>query len=152
VPYVETVTILESGQVNTSHPVAGVTKIDGTAVTDPLPAGWSIREHRLFSMLPASPLLGRPFTLSQWGGGQGELGRVKGVGSCSVEYLAGWGNVPALRIALCKKARIVFRNMHEDSVRVSDLDAEDVPKPGDEEWTDAELKNLERFRNIVVWR
>jgi hypothetical protein len=152
VPYSETVTILGSGQVNTSHPVAGVTKINGTTVADPLPIGWTIREHRLYSLTPPSPLMGQPFTLSSCGGSLGEVGRVAGVGSCSVEYLAGWGNVPALRVALLKKARIVFRNQHDDSVRVNDLDAEDVPEPGEEEWTDAELKNLERFRNIVVWR
>jgi hypothetical protein len=151
-PYAETVTVLGSGQVNTSHPVVGVTRIDGATVTDPLPVGWQIREHRLYRLTPPSPLLGQPFTLSSCGSNFGEVSRVAGVGSCSVEYLAGWGNVPALRVALLKKARIVFRNQHDDSVRVSDLDAEDVPKPGDEEWTDAELKNLERFRNIVVWR
>jgi hypothetical protein len=151
VPYAETVTILGSGQLNTSHPVAEATKINGTVVSDPLPSGWALREHRLFSP-PPSPLFGQPFTLSQWNSAYGDTSRVEGVGTASVEYLAGWGNVPALRIALCKKARIVFRNQHDDSVRVSDLDADDVPKPGEEEWTDAELKNLERFRNIVAWR
>jgi len=152
VPYAETVTILGSGQLNTSHPVAEATKIDTTVVVGGvLPSGWTLREHRLYSP-PPSPLLGQPFSLSQWSTGYGETARVAGVGTATVEYLAGWGNVPALRLALLKKARIVFRNQHDDSVRVSDLDAENLPEPGEEEWTEAELKDLERFRNLVAWR
>jgi hypothetical protein len=163
VPYVETVTVLGSGQVNTSHPVATVTKLDGTVVAegDPLPDGWTIREHRLFATRPpGGPLLGQPFTLTTWdlgggysyGGGFGEVPRVDGVGSCSVEYLAGWGNVPALRLAILKKARIVFRNQHDDSIVVHDLNADAPPEREKEEWTAEELEDLERFRNIAAWR
>lgn len=158
VPYVETVTILGSGQVNTSHPVAAATKIDGTVVADgdPLPDGWTIREHRLYTTRqPASPLLGQPFTLTTWDlvrSGFGEVPRVEGIGSCAVEYLAGWGNIPALRLAILKKARIVFRNQHDDSIVVHDLNADAPPEREKEEWTAEELKDLERFRNLAAWR
>lgn len=161
VPYAETVTVLGSGQVNTTHPVAGATKINGTVVAegDPLPEGWQIREHRIYSTRPpGGPLLGQPFTLTTWdlgggyGGGFGEVPRVAGIGSCAVEYLAGWGNVPALRLAILKKARIVFRNNHDDAIVVHDLNADAPPEREKEEWTAAELKDLERFRNLAAWR
>lgn len=161
VPYSETVTVLAAGIVNTTHPVAAVTKIDGTAVADgdPLPDGWVIREHRLYATRPpGGPLLGQPFTLTTWDlgggytGGFGEVPRVEGVGSCTVEYLAGWGNIPALRLAILKKARIVFRNQHDDAIVVHDLNADTPPEREKEEWTAEELKDLERFRNITAWR
>lgn len=160
VPYSETVTILGSGQVNTTHPVAAVSKIDGaTASEGPAPLdGWQIREHRLYATRPpGTPTAGQPFTLTTWdlggyGGGYGEVPRVEGRGSCAVEYLAGWGNVPALRLAILKKARIVFRNQHDDSIVVHDLNADAPPEREKEEWTAEELKSLERFRNLAAWR
>lgn len=162
-PWSETVSILGSGQVNTSHPIAVLTKVDGTTVAegDPPPDGWTIRKHRLYSTrAPGTPALGQPFTLTTWdlgggygyGGGFGEVPRVEGVGSCQVEYLAGWGNVPALRLAILKKARIVFRNNHDDSIVVHDLNADAPPEREQEEWTAAELKDLEGFRNLAAWR
>lgn len=161
VPYSETVTILGSGQVNTTHPVAAATKIDGSAAVEgPAPLdGWQIREHRLYTTRqPGAPALGQPFTLTTWelgggySGGFGEVPRVEGFGSCAVEYLAGWGNVPALRLAILKKARIVFRNQHDDSIVVHDLNADAPPEREKEEWTSEELKSLERFRNLAAWR
>lgn len=154
VPFSETVTVLRSGQVNTSHPVSVVTKINGVVVTGDLPTGWKLQEHRLYTAEFPSAGLGQPFTLDTWGLGtqMGEVHRVDGLGPATVEYDAGWGNVPALRLAILKKARTVFRNQHDDSIVVRDLDAAQAPRPDAEEWTDVELKELDRFRNLTAWR
>lgn len=158
VPYAETVTVLRSGQVNTTHPVSSVTKLNGAAITsDALPAGWTMREQRLHTTLYPPPGFGEPFTLDTWGLGtrMGEVDRVDGLGACSIEYLAGWGNVPALRLAILKKARVIFRNQHDDSITVRDLNADIGPTSRtheSEEWTEEDLKDLERFRNLTGWR
>lgn len=151
VPYGETVTILRSGQVNTTYPVSEVTAINGTVIVDGvLPDGWTLRDHRLYTTETPS-YLGQPFTLSTFPA-LGEVGRVDGIGSVTVAYQAGWGNVPALRLAILKKARTLFTNNHDDSVTVRDLDANQPPPLSSEEWSDAELKDLEIFRNLVAWR
>lgn len=154
IPYSETVTILGSGQVNTTYPVAGVTTINGAAIVgDVLPGGWTLRDHRLYATEPPSSTFGQPFTLTTYGLGArpGEVGRVEGIGSVTVAYQAGWGVVPALRLAILKKARAIVTNNHDDMVTTRDLDATQ-PAPLKEEWTEAELKELELFRNIVTWR
>lgn len=151
VPYGETVTILRSGQANTTYPVSEVAAINGTAIVDGvLPGGWTLRDHRLYTT-EAPSYLGQPFTLST-SPALGEVGRVDGIGSVTVSYQAGWGNVPALRLAILKKARTLFTNNHDDSVTVRDLDANQPPPLSSEEWSDAELKDLEIFRNLVAWR
>lgn len=151
IPYSETVTILRTGQLNTTYPVSSVTTINGATVVDGvLPGGWTLRDHRLYSS--ETPFyLGQPFTLSTFPL-IGEVGRVDGLGAATVAYQAGWGNVPALRLAILKKARTLFTNTHDDSVTVRDLDANQPSPLGSEEWTDAELKDLEIFRNLVAWR
>src|SRR3954471_5984809 len=154
IPYAETVTILRSGQVNTSYPVASIDSINGVAIVDgALPGGWRLQNPRLYATEPPS-FGGTPFTLDTWslGGGYGEVGRVDGIGSVKIEYQAGWGNVPALRLALLKKASAIITNQHDDTVVVRDLDANQPPPVPKEEWTDAEMKELELFRNLVAWR
>lgn len=152
IPYLETVAILRSGQVDSTYPVAVVTGINGTAVTNGvLPGGWRMQDGRLYAT-EAPSFLGQPFSLSAWGGGFGLPGRVDGLGSVRLEYMAGWGNVPALRLAILKKARTMMTNQHDDTVTARDLDASQPPSLPPEEWTPAELADLEIFRNLTAWR
>lgn len=157
IPFRETVTILRSGQVNTTYPVAGIVSINGTApINGILPTGWRVQEHRLYADLDAgvvgtSLYGGVPFTLGDFPR-RGEVGRVDGVGSATVDYMAGWGNVPALRLAILKKAANLFNDMHDDSISTRDLDASEASRKPKPEWTEAELRDLEGFRNLVAWR
>lgn len=157
IPYRETVTVLRSGQVNTTYPVAGITSINGAApVNGVLPTGWRVQDHRLYADLDAGVVSaslygGVPFTLGGFPG-RGEVGRVDGIGSVTVDYMAGWGNVPALRLAILKKAANLFNDMHDDSISTRDLDGSEAPRKPKPEWTAAELADLELFRNLVAWR
>lgn len=150
IPYRETVGILGSGQLDTTYPVYRVTEINGAVIAedDPLPGGWELSNHRLrYIGAPASPtgLSGLPFTF-------GDLSRrVDSVGSATVAYLAGWGNVPALRKAILEKSAAIAANRHDETITARDLDS-DEPSPLNEKWTEADLKPLEKFRNLVIWR
>jgi hypothetical protein len=151
IPFAETVAILGSGQVDTTYPVASVTTINGTTVAaGALPAGWRMQQHRLFADSASS--MSSPFTLAGFSGGFGLVGRSAGVGSATVEYMAGWGPAPALRLAILKKARTIMNNQHDDTLITRDTDGNSPPPLPPEEWTDAEMKDLEIFRNIPTWR
>lgn len=138
--------ILASGQVMTDYPVASVSSINGTTIPDwtPLPSGWIIQDHRLYAVLSTIPYQQAPYyTLSG-----GPLPR----DWVQLIYAAGWGNVPALRQAILRKAGARFNNRNDHTVLVRDLDATDPQPLTPEDWTDEEIANLSRFYNHVVRR
>lgn len=157
IPWSETATVLRSGQLCTTYPVAEVNSINNVAVAaGVLPSGWNKQGHWLYATSSPVNALGMPFTVGTQAYPQpGLLARVEGIGTATVTYQAGWGNVPALRLAILKKARVLMATFNDDTINVHDLNATNptsmVALP-DQEWTDAELKSLERFRNIVAIR
>lgn len=157
VPWSETAPVLRSGLLCTEYPVADVTSINGVAVTGGvLPGGWIKRGPWLYATTSPVNALGMPFTIGSQAYPQpGLLGRVENIGTATVTYQAGWGNVPALRLAILKKARVLMANFNDDTIQVHDLNATNptsmVALP-EQDWTDAELKSLERFRNIQALR
>lgn len=150
VPHTETVGILGSGQVDTTYPVHRVLTLNGQDIAEgeALPGGWELSNHRLrhTGALGGSGLLTVPFTVDA-----ALPRRVDSVGSVSVSYLAGWGNVPAIRKAILDKCAAIVANRHDDTITTRDLDS-DEPSPLNEKWTEADLTPLERFRNLAIWR
>ncbi len=166
-PRVEEATVLESGLVVTRQPVAWVASIDGVATDVPempedatpgegqtLASPWTLTEHRLRR-------IGRPGALggysslfppdpTAWGIPVGRVGG--GVAVVTVEYLAGWGNVPALAKAILDKARAIMFNTHDDTAAMRNTDAAKAPPVPSEDWTDTELAKLGTFRNLAAWR
>jgi hypothetical protein len=115
---------------------------------------WTLTEHRLrrigrpgyvgsyTSLYPPDP--------TAWGLPAGRIGG--GVGVVTVEYLAGWGNVPALAKAILDKARAIMFNTHDDTAVMRNTDAAKAPPVPSEDWTDGELAKLGIFRNLAAWR
>jgi hypothetical protein len=139
--------ILESGLVNTTYPVFSVSSVDGVTVPsgDPLPAGWEISNHNLrrVAAVPTFDLM------TGWGYG---AGRVQGVGVVDVSYMAGLGNLPALRLLLLRKGKTIMDNRFDDTVVARDLDTSSPPPVPKEDFTEDELRPLGKYRNIVNWR
>lgn len=159
VPWVEDAAVLLSGTLATAHPVASVTSLDGVAVDDTHPLGpaWFHApppESRLRWVDPSNfPPTGPPqFSLMTGWSPIGRVPRVAGIGSVRISYMAGWGDVRALRIALLRKVGVVFLNRHDDSVQVRNLDSSEPPPLPTEEWTDEELRPLDVYRNLAAWK
>lgn len=151
VPRVETVAVLQSGLVATTYPVAAVTKLNGTVIPDgdPLPAGWFIQDNRLRATDASIP---PSLTLGSLMPSIGVFNRVDGIGSATVEYLAGWGAQAALVDSILEKAKAVMTNRHDDTIIIRNLDAE-APAPEEEDWTTEEIaQDLGVYRNLVVFR
>jgi hypothetical protein len=167
-PRVEQAPILESGLVATRQPVAWVVAIDGVAASvteipkgvrpgegQDLPMPWTLTEHRLrrigspgFGLTGYSTLF--PPDPTAWGI---PAGRVNGaVGTVTLSYLAGWGDVPALRKAILDKARAIMWNTHDDTAVMRNTDGAKPPPVPSEDWTDTELAKLDVFRNLSAWR
>lgn len=172
-PMVESAAVLTGGLVPgqqvvaTRHPVATVTTLDGVAVDappadalpgfgQPLPDGWSLIEHRM-RRTPATP-----GTASGYGASV-EISALTGLprpgtsparitGYVTLSYLAGWGDVPALRKAIMDKAKAIMFNTHDDSVAARNMDATKAPYVQSEDWTEAELAKLGTFRNLAAYR
>lgn len=153
-PYEETVTVLDSGLVATTYPVASVSSFLGAPVdeTHPLPAGWVLVNHRVRAT-PASTLTINPLGMSIMGG---VASRIQGDGQVSIGYEAGWGGVPALVNAILRKVAAIMKNRHDDTLVTDDAgSATGKQKPTVvEEWTDNEIATLGVFRNPrgMAWR
>jgi hypothetical protein len=154
VPFTEQVAVLQTGLVATRHPVASVNTINGVTVTGVLPAPWRIQEGRLrWTDTGNFPPLGNPeFSLL---GGWSPLGvapRVQGIGSVALNYMAGWGDLDTLRLAILRKLGVIWLNRHDDTIMARNMDSQSPPPLPSEEWTDAELAPLGVFRNLAAWR
>lgn len=151
VPFSETAGILQSGLVATKYPVFSVSSINGTAVPDgdPLPTGWIVQDNRLRATVSSTP---SAFTLGGLVPSLGTHLRVDGIGSVTVEYLAGWGPKPTLVDGILVKAKAVMTNRHDDTMVIRDLDA--TPPPDEkEDWADDEINNtFGVYRNLVIFR
>jgi hypothetical protein len=151
-PYAEVATVLDSGLVATTYPVYSVSSFQGVVLAGGvLPAGWELTRHRVRRaqsataplLTTSASLLGGPFG--------GFADRLKGQGAVAITYLAGWGDIPALRGAILTKAAAVMTNRHDETMRVTNLDAAG-PQPLREEWNAADLAKLGIYRNLVVVR
>lgn len=149
VPFVETVPIVNTGQVATTYPVFALTQIDGAA---PAPGAWSVMRHRLFQT-PAAASSGWPAPMeSITVQGLGQLWAppepTPYSGSVLVSYMAGWGPEPALVNAILRKAAAFMEHRHSDVVIAQGLDGAAPPPPAPETWTLDELNALGRFRRL----
>lgn len=139
--------VLATGLVNTTYPVFSVSSVDGVTVPsgDPLPDGWEISNHflRRVATVPTFSLM------TGWSNG---AGRVEGVGVADVAYMAGLGNLPTLRLLILRKAKTIMDFRYDDTVTARDLDTNSPPAKPDEDFTEAELMPLGKYRNIVNWR
>lgn len=160
-PFTETARIIAAtGMVDTSYPVDQVTALDGSALGegDPLPAGYELREHRLFR--PAAAMVGgSDFLTTGFAGLYAPTpARPAGAvwaGSVSLSYMAGWGAEPALVLALLKKGATIMANRHSDTVTVRGLNAQAgasrsvaATRSHPEDWSEEELKPLGVYRRL----
>lgn len=158
VPRSEVVTVTREGMVATSLPVARLDSLNGlTIVTDPttgaptnLPAGYTLRDHRLWQDLTAGAgAFGVP-----WWGGPGEVSFASGpyyTGySVALTYLGGWGPEPALVEAILRKAAVRMSGRHADTVVISGLNAQPSNRQPRESpnFTDEDMRSLGRFRAL----
>lgn len=151
----EVAPILDSGLVATRQPVHAITKIDGVVVDTehPLAAPWTLERHRLrtasagvsaFVLGPVTPLDPLPW-------GSARVGGTSSIGQVVLEYSGGWGDEPAIVLAILRKARNWALNWLDGSAHVRDATAEQDPMLS-EIWTEAELKPLGTFRNLTMLR
>lgn len=144
----EVAPILRSGLVATRQPVHALATVDGVAVDadHPLAAPWTLSNNRLRNMMAGVSTPPLIFDLTSPRPTSGSV-----IGQVAVEYDGGWGAEPALVLAILRKARNWARNWLEDTVRIRDADSEQAP-PLLEEWTEAELKALGRYRLVTAVR
>lgn len=155
VSFTETCTVLDSGLVDTRYHVHSVTVLNGTTIPggDPLPSGWSIRDHWL--RWEATGLTSSsPYPLGAYGLGLGThtYGRVQGGAAMTLTYLAGLGDEPVIRRKILSKGADIMNYRHDDTVTVRGLDASEPPPVPGQEWTDAEIESLSKFKIIDTWR
>lgn len=151
----EVAPILRSGLLATRQPVASVQEIDGVTVdeTHPLASPWILTEHRLRrtdTLTPPSGLLTLPSLSSAWG--TGNLPSVENVGQATVKYMGGWGDDPALALAMLNKCAAITNNRYSDAIVVNGTDSENAPRPQRETWSKDELEPLGIYRNIGAKR
>jgi hypothetical protein len=150
VDMIESAPILDTGLVSTRYPVFSVSRLNGVdIVNDVLPSGWVVSDHWLRTQNPPGffSLPSVPFTLGDW-----PSTHTAGIGTASLTYKAGLGNVPAIRLAILRKSAVIFNNRHDDTIVVRDLDATEPVKLGPEDWSELELANLSRFYNHAVFK
>lgn len=155
-PWTETARILAgSSIVDTTYPVFRVVRLDGgpeLGADDPLPEDYLLQGHRLYhqpvsatadTALAAGWPFIAPLSMSR-PAGQPYAGAVR------IEYMAGWGDAGPLVLAILRKAQTLMGNRHDDTMTVRALDAQAPPKLSPEDWSDAELKALGKFRRLGV--
>lgn len=151
-PLVEVAPVLPSGLVATRQSVSSVTKVNGVVVDEdhPLAYPWVLSDNRLrYSVVGQAPSLSEAFTA--WGASLTSYTRA--LGPVQVEYQGGWGADPALKLAILRKAKVLFLNQFDDSVLARAMDPERPVGLADEEWTEEELKPLGAYRNLGgAWR
>lgn len=150
---IETARITPEGLVQTSLPVHRVLALDGVVLaasdladpqTDlPLPTDYTLVNHRLrhaVSAVDRSLAAGWPFIAPALSASAGVV---------PIRYMGGWGKVPALADAIKRKAAARMGNRHADTMGVTGVTAAS-PKTvaAVEEFTDADLRSLGRFRNL----
>lgn len=148
----EVAPILRSGLVATTQVVHTLHRIGDVVVDDAHPPvlPWVLRDHRLRTLSPGSPPAS--FTLGEAAGwGSGRADTVDSVGRVVVDYDGGWGEDPALVLAILRKAANWANNWTEDSIRITDTDGA-TPPPMTEEWTADELAALGVYRNLTAVR
>lgn len=153
VSFTETCTVLDSGLVDTRYHVYAVNKINGTEIVtgDPLPSGWFINNHWL-RYEPVSTLV-TPYPISTFGYGAAHTyGRVQGNAGVTLTYMAGLGDEPVIRRKILSKGADIMNYRHDDTVTVRGLDASEPPPVPSQEWTDAEIASLSKFKIIDTWR
>jgi len=152
-PWTETVPVLaDTGMVDTTYPVSTVTRLDDGPLlepTGPLPEGYRLQRHRLYrtqvGVEPQTLAARWPFVP----GGE-RPARQTYVGTVRIEYEAGWGPDSALVLAILRKAQALMGNRHDDTMTVRGLTASSPTKLAPENWTDAELKPLGRYRRLGI--
>jgi len=152
-PWAETAPVLtDGGLVDTTHPVYRVTCIAGRVVAQDalLPAGWRLQDQRLYRLPQSTPdatatmTSGWPYTLGY------RPTQPMYSSHVDIGYEAGWGPRGALVLALLRKAQKLVDNRHSDTVTVRGLTTAAPPKLVPEDWTDAELKALGRYRRLGI--
>lgn len=133
-PITETVPVDSRGLALTRRPVYTCSAagsdiaVDGNAA----PAGWSIRDGGLYCLAFDAPgilTVVEPALLSR----------------VTVTYRPGWGVNGTFRRAILKRARAMWLNRHDDTLRHRPGgDGEALPALG-EEWTAADLDGLSRY-------
>lgn len=151
----ETALLLSSGVIDTRQPVNSVTSLNGVAVDDdhPLDAtAWSIFDGRLHSLnqealTPSGPV---GTTWSGWDRWGSSLSHSGTAGTVDLVYVPGWGDVPALRLAILRKASAIMFNRHDDSVLARNTDAQKPPPIVPETFTADEVAQLGTYRWLTV--
>jgi hypothetical protein len=150
----ETAIVLASGTVDTRQPVNSVTSLNGVAVDDTHPldaAAWSIYDGRLHSLAQAAVIPSGPVgTLWPGWNGWGSGGSTRTAGTVTLAYIPGWGDVPALRLAILRKAAAIMDNRHDDSILARNTDAQKPPPLVPETFTDDEMAQLGTYRWLTV--
>lgn len=153
VSFTETCTVLDSGLVDTRYHVYSVSTLNGTTIPegDPLPSGWAIRDHWL--RWEGTGFVS-PYPLSAYGlsAPVHTSGRVQGAAAITLTYRAGLGDEPSIRRAILSKGADIMNYRHDDTVIARGLDASEPPPVPSQEWTDAEVGKLSRFKIIDTWR
>lgn len=150
----ETAIVLASGTVDTRQPVHSVTSLNGTAVDDAHPldaAAWSIYDGRLHSLTQAAAVPSGPVgTLWPGWDGWGSDRSIRTAGTVLLTYVPGWGDVPALRLAILRKAKAIMDNYHDDSILARNTDAQKPPPLVPETFTDDEMAQLGTYRWLTT--
>lgn len=161
----ETVPVDREGWVATSYPVFSLIMVDGQVATDDATApGYRVTRHRLYTAAPASgsapvgvggPIMGPSDPrLTDYLPGRDLAATAAAprpdpwVGQVAVEYMAGWGPVPALVSAILDKAADRMSGRHSDTMGVVGVTAQSKNPKRPNEYTDAELAPLGRYRGI----
>lgn len=155
-PRTETAIVLPSGTVDTRQPVNSISSLNGVAVDDAHPldaAAWSLYDGRLHNLAQAAAVPSGPVgTLwpgwDGWGSSLSSAGR--GTGTVTLTYVPGWGNVPALRLAILRKAMAIMANRHDDSILARNTDAQKPPPLLPETFSDDEMAQLGTFRWLTT--
>lgn len=147
----EVAPILDSGLVGTRQPVSAVQEINGVTVdeTHPLAFPWVIVDYRLRH---ADPVTFVPNTAPYTAWGVAAVPHYRARGQVQVTYRGGWGEEPALVLAMLRKAQTLMGNRFDDSVLARAMDAQQPIPLGAEDWTEDELRPLGTYRNLGGWR
>ena len=150
----ETALVLPSGVVDTRQPVNSVTMLNGVAVDDTHPldaAAWSIYDGRLHDLGQGASVPTNPVG-TLWPGWDGWGSSTSGhvAGTVTLTYVPGWGDVPALRLAILRKAMAIMANYHDDSILARNTDAQKPPPLLPETFNDDEMAQLGTYRWLTV--
>lgn len=142
--------ILDSGQVATRYPVYSVSALDGTDITldieHPQADWWTLEKGVLWRSSAEAPLT----QTYPYGGGR--VPHTRNTGAVLVTYRPGWGNRPALALAILNKAADIMGETQDDSLKVRNTDGTKLPPLPPMEWSDKEIASLDTYRNLTAFR